>query len=463
MKFSLAQAVLGSAVFSAGVDASSAHQRLHRAHHRSAALHGHNHARAHSSAEIPSLQKRGTCAFPTDDPNLVAVTPDEANAGWAMSPDQKCKPGMYCPIACKPGMVMNQWNPDAKYTYPASMDGGLYCDNSGNVKKPFPGKPNCVPGTGSVKAINQCSGKISYCQTVLPGNEAMLIPTVVGSEATLAVPGTSYWESTAAHFYINAPGTGPADCVWGTSSKPIGNWASYVAGANTDGSGQTFVKLGANPVWEASPLKNTKPGFGVKVECPDGGCNGLPCEFDTDGKLKSSDGSVGAGGSSFCVVTVSKGKTAHIVAFDGSGGSSDSSDSTSDSEESTPSSSAAPSPPPPPTSSTPQPTSSAEPTTSAAPTTSSAEPSSTVQSSSESSSSSKESLPSLLPGIFHENGNSTGNATSSTGASPSPTLAYTSTPQPPQPSEKKGEAGRQQGSAAVAGLVVAFIAATCLF
>lgn len=39
------------------------------------------------------LAKRGQCQFPTDA-GLVAVTPGDQNAGWAMSPDQPCKPGM---------------------------------------------------------------------------------------------------------------------------------------------------------------------------------------------------------------------------------------------------------------------------------------------------------------------------------------------------------------------------------
>lgn len=195
MKTSIIQAVVGTAaVFIAGCDASSHHRRMHQAHQRLAHPHGH----VHSRAETDAIVKRGTCAFPTDDPNLVAVTPDQKNAGWAMSPDQECKPGNYCPIACKPGMVMNQWDPDSTYTYPASMNGGLYCDKSGNVKKPFPGKPNCVQGTGSIKVVNKCKSHMSWCQTVLPGNEAMLIPTLVTSEATIAVPGPSYWQGTAA-------------------------------------------------------------------------------------------------------------------------------------------------------------------------------------------------------------------------------------------------------------------------
>lgn len=195
MKVSIFQTVLGAAaVLLTGSDASASHERIHHVHKRLSRTHGHVHSRAETNVVV----KRGTCSFPTNDPDLVAVTPGSKNAGWAMSPDQECKPGKYCPFACKPGMVMAQWDPDSAYTYPASMNGGLYCDKDGNVKKPFPNKPNCVRGTGSVKAVNKCKSQMSWCQTVLPGNEAMLIPTLVSSEATIAVPDSSYWQSTAA-------------------------------------------------------------------------------------------------------------------------------------------------------------------------------------------------------------------------------------------------------------------------
>lgn len=68
------------------------------------------------------LEKRtGQCEFPTDV-GLVAVTPNDKNGGWAMSPDQCCEPGGYCPYACPPGQVMAQWDPHATtYEYPQSM------------------------------------------------------------------------------------------------------------------------------------------------------------------------------------------------------------------------------------------------------------------------------------------------------------------------------------------------------
>ncbi|KAG5967600.1 hypothetical protein E4U58_002136 [Claviceps cyperi] len=485
MKLSVIQFILGTvAALSAGSDATASHRRLHQLSKRISSHHRHNHSRVENKA----LVKRGNCAFPTDDPTLVPVTPGSMNAGWAMSPDQECKPGRYCPFACKPGMVMAQWDPHSSYVFPASMNGGLYCDNSGIMKKPFPQKPNCVLGTGTVKAVNKCQSHLSWCQTVLPGNEAMLIPTVVSSEITVAVPDISYWASTAAHFYVNPPGVGEEGCVWGTSSKPLGNWSPYVTGANTDVSGNTFVKIGWNPVWLSSSLSSSRPSFAMKIECPNGGCVGLPCEIDTTGpvgKVISNQAAVGAGGGSFCVVTATQGNTAHVITYDTYGGKPD------PKPDHDKSSSAPPPPPPPPPPSPPPPhttTSTQQPTTSHAPppassttlhtfttsstplptTTSSAvsttlsQPSSTSPSSASSSSSSDTRGPARAPGVFLENG--TAPAETTTSAPWSTTTAAVSTPlgaPASQTTAKKGEAGRQQGSAVV-GLVVAFVVAAYL-
>lgn len=78
-----------------------------------------------------SLEARtNQCQFPTDA-GLVPVTPGDQNGGWAMSPDQCCEPGGYCPYACPPGQVMAQWDPDAtSYTYPQSMvSAASVCDD----------------------------------------------------------------------------------------------------------------------------------------------------------------------------------------------------------------------------------------------------------------------------------------------------------------------------------------------
>lgn len=298
--------------------------RLHRDQHRSIPEAG------ESGIALRSDQKRGAgqCQFPTDV-GLVPVKPNLQNAGWAMAPDQSCVPDSYCPYACPPGQVMMQWDPTAtSYTYPQSMNGGLYCDESGKISKPFPDKPYCQDANAGIGALNEASGQVAFCQTVLPGDEDMLIPTNVEDWAELAVPGTDYWCGTAAHYYINAPGVSCEDaCVWGTSANPIGNWSPYVAGANVDKNGLVFIKLGWNPIYleKETPFRDVMPNWGVKVECGEGGgCNGLPCGIDpavnkVNEMVGSSTG--GAGGAAFCVVTVPKGGSANFVIFDGSGGS----------------------------------------------------------------------------------------------------------------------------------------------
>lgn len=271
--------------------------------------------------------KRGgeTCAFPYYE-GMVAVQESGLNAGWAMHFDQACDPGKWCPYACQPGQLMGQWDPSVtSYTYPGSQYGGLYCQEDGTLKTPFPEKPYCYEGKGTVYAQNRCgeSGSVAFCQTVLPGNEEMLIPTLVTDTETLAVPGPEYWAGTAAHYYINPPGvTVDEGCKWGDSSHPWGNWCPYVAGANMDNNGNTFVKIGWNPVYleNSCPFKDETPEFGIKITCDDpDSCEGLPCSIDPSvvgvNGVSSDESSEGAGGGAFCVVTAKNCSKARIEVF----------------------------------------------------------------------------------------------------------------------------------------------------
>ncbi|KAK5633203.1 hypothetical protein RRF57_008917 [Xylaria bambusicola] len=487
------------------------HRELHHQHHHTSKRDQFAASNATSNPRYESrrpgkLQARGgaKCEFPTSK-GLFAVTPNALNGGWALAPDQECVDGTWCPIACPSGQVMAQWKPDTHYTYPDSTYGGIYCDG-GKIDVPFEDKPWCVDGTGTVAAVNKAGSVVSFCQTVLPGYEDMIIPTDVHDSATLAVPDPSYWDSTASHFYINAPGVSSDEgCHWGDESQPIGNWAPYVAGANTDGSGNTFVKLGLNPVWQDSALFSTKPAFGLKIEC-DGNCNGLPCEMDGNG-VTSNNKATGAGGSDFCVVTVSKGGKANIVVYNLDGSSGDGGDSGDDettsspepSPEPTPTSTSTPTPTPTPTSTTTEeptttetPTTSSEPTTSETPTSTST-PTSTTSSSSEvpttsSSTSIKITTYSAVPSssssvefkgaVYHQNtttseanppkkptGTSVFSADStgeveigSQGGSDNGAESESS----PTGTSKSENAGRRQDGAAVAGLVVACVAAIYL-
>lgn len=85
----------------------------------------HAHSRLHASPRAEEhlvedkIERRGTCEFPTDL-GLVSVTPGEQNGGWAMSPDQPCTAGSYCPYACPCGKVAMQWDPSAT-SYPSMV------------------------------------------------------------------------------------------------------------------------------------------------------------------------------------------------------------------------------------------------------------------------------------------------------------------------------------------------------
>ncbi|KAK3688406.1 hypothetical protein B0T22DRAFT_152657 [Podospora appendiculata] len=464
MKLLTLHAALGSAsVLFAGRPATATHGHR-KAHELLAKRHGHSHTSelVGINLDAPKVMKRSSCSLP-DHPDLVHV-PGDVNNGFAMSPNEPCTDGKYCPFACVPGKVMAQWQPHSSYIYPQSMNGGLYCNN-GKPEKPFPDRPYCVDGTGAVKAVNTCGKVVSFCQTVLPGNEAMIIPTDVSSDVTLAVPGISYWDSTAAHYYINAPGVGSSEgCVWGDPSQPIGNWSPYVAGANTDANGQTFVKIAWNPIYTDSDWATKKPTFGLKIECPGGGCNGLPCSINPTeggvGALKSPVSTVGVGGASFCVVTVPKGQAAHIVVFntDGSEGEVSSAQ---------PSSSAAP------TTSTTSSTTSSTTTTSTtssilttssttsktSTTTSEASSSSVISSSIESSTSSG-----FNGGIFHENSTKTSTESSYSTTEPAVlSFATQSEAAAPVATTSKNEGAADKGGAAIAGLVVALFAAATFY
>ncbi|AET38414.1 SUN domain-containing protein Ecym_2707 [Eremothecium cymbalariae DBVPG len=279
---------------------------------------------AATAAQAAVIKREGTCAFPNGE-GMVSVQNQGENAGWAMHYDQKCTYGSWCPYACAPGQLMAQWNPAAtSYSYPGSMQGGLYCDESGNLQKPFADKPYCYEGKGTFIAKNSAGSDVAFCQTVLPGNEEMLIPTVVGSgsQQTLAVPGTDYWAGTAAHYYVNPPGVSAEKaCAWGTNENPWGNWSPYVTGANQDANGNTYTTIGWNPIYleSTTPFRNEKPTFGIRITCEnEADCVGLPCAIDPR-KQNINEvegaGSIGAGGAAFCVVTATNGSKANIEVF----------------------------------------------------------------------------------------------------------------------------------------------------
>lgn len=119
------QAVVGTAIVLLALPCSAKHSHGRLRRDLIARRNAHMSQRAApqtDSNDASAAQKRSTqCAFPTNA-GLVPVTPTSSNAGWAMSPDQSCTPGSWCPYACPPGQVGTNWNPKAtSYSYPDSM------------------------------------------------------------------------------------------------------------------------------------------------------------------------------------------------------------------------------------------------------------------------------------------------------------------------------------------------------
>ncbi len=251
--------------------------------------------------------------------------------------------------------------------------------------------------------------------------------------------------------------------MWGKISEPIGNWSPYVAGANTVSNGDTYVKIAWNPEFTNTPsLAGTTPSYGLRIECPGGGCNGLPCAIDPSkggvGGLDSPVGTSGVGGAAFCVVTVPKGGSANIVVFntDGSVGGGDDKDKGKDKP--APSSKA---PEPPKSTAAEKPTTSSTPSSTSTPPATTAAPSSSTRAPSSSSASQP-----FYGGVFQEqeaHGDTTFHFSApATTAKPSSTEKQESAAPVETASKNEGGAAAEGGSA-IAGLVVALIAAAALF
>ncbi|KAJ1642642.1 hypothetical protein LPJ64_005521 [Coemansia asiatica] len=272
-----------------------------------------------SSGGIPDGQGNnfktpaGAVRFPWNygnSDNVVPITPSDDNGGWAMSPNQKCMPNSWCPYACASGYYSAQWDPSAAlYNGQGSMNGGLYADGSGKLSKPFPDRPFCVQGMMNAFIKNTLGQSVSACQTVYPGNEAMIIPTVAqaGGTAPLNVVPKTYWLGTSSQFYVNKAGSSGDQCIWGTENQPVGNWGPYIFGGGQGKDGNTYVSVQYNPLY-VSKGYSTAEVFNVKIECGQGNCN-----FPAGGECKCEKGrcSVDNG----CTVTLPQGATANFVLY----------------------------------------------------------------------------------------------------------------------------------------------------
>ncbi|KAJ1895232.1 hypothetical protein LPJ66_004713 [Kickxella alabastrina] len=255
----------------------------------------------------------GAIRFPWNYGNgdhVVPLTPSSKNGGWAMSPDQLCKPSSWCPYACSPGYYSAQWDPTAVlYNGDRSMNGGLYADSKGQLSKPFPERAFCEPGMMNAGIKNTLGKSVSACQTVYPGNEAMIIPSVVlpGATEQLNVVPNTYWLGTSSQFYVNLAGSTAEQCVWGNSDKPVGNWGPYIFGSGQGKDGNTYISVQFNPLYHSAGF-DISAAYNVNIECVTGKCN-----FPEAGQCRCEKGvcSVGNG----CTVTLGQGASANFVLY----------------------------------------------------------------------------------------------------------------------------------------------------
>ncbi|KAJ2720838.1 hypothetical protein GGI07_004360 [Coemansia sp. Benny D115] len=242
--------------------------------------------------------------------NVVPITPGSSNGGWAMSPDQQCRPNSWCPYACAPGFYSAQWDPSAAlYNGKGSMNGGLYADGSGKLSKPFPDRPFCSAGMFNANIKNTLGQPVSACQTVYPGNEAMIIPSVAqpGGTVPLNIVPSSYWLGTSSQFYVNLAGSTGEQCIWGNADKPIGNWAPYIFGGGQGKDGNTYISVQYNPLYSSVGF-NKANAYNVRIECVSGNCN-----FPAGGQCKCEGGSCSVDNG--CTVTLSQGAKANFVIY----------------------------------------------------------------------------------------------------------------------------------------------------
>lgn len=185
-----------------------------------------------------------------------------------------CTEGAYCSYACQSGMSKTQW----PSTQPSDGEtrGGLLCQNGKLHLTNNASQYLCEWGQQASYVVNNLSEDVAICQTDYPGTENMVVPTVVSGNQTLPlnVPDEDTyfkWEGklTSAQYYVNpSGGSASTQCIWGSSSGDIGNWAPVNFGAGYTG-GVAWLSIMYNPLQTTSTLN-----YNVKIECASGTMNG---------------------------------------------------------------------------------------------------------------------------------------------------------------------------------------------
>ncbi|ROV99979.1 hypothetical protein VMCG_06155 [Cytospora schulzeri] len=247
----------------------------------------------------------GTDAFEIGSTNPIASFSVATSGGVSA--------GMFGLYACPSGYDGAQWPEEAQGATGQSI-GGLWCgtDNKLYLTRPDSTKKLCQAGAGGVKVINKLSDKVSFCKTLYPGTESMVIPTVVegGASAELYNPfqNLSYnWEgsSTSAQYYVNLKGLGEdVACVWDSPdpyAESAGNWAGINLGTSVDDDGITYLSIFHNtPTSDAALDYNIELSGDISSEC----------------KYTGSSNSFSPSNGNGCTVSMSSGGTVYVTLSD---------------------------------------------------------------------------------------------------------------------------------------------------
>lgn len=189
----------------------------------------------------------GTDAYEVGSTSLIETFSEPTSGGVSA--------GMFGLYACPAGYDAAQWPEEAQGATGQSI-GGLWCgtDNKLYLTRSSASKKLCQAGAGGVKIVNKLSDKVSFCKTLYPGTESMVLPTVVesGDSSELYNPyqNMSYvWDdsSTSAQYYVNLKGLDKdIACLWDSPdpySESAGNWAGVNLGTSVDDEGITYLSI----------------------------------------------------------------------------------------------------------------------------------------------------------------------------------------------------------------------------
>lgn len=208
------------------------------------------------------------CALPDRD-HIVCLPGSKrgstVNKGWALDPkSESCQPGVRCLYACEPGYYWTMFNQSETsnydYEYGPKMghcDGtwdygtsthGIYCKEDGTLDLPED-KPLCQLGEDYVFAENHLDTHVFLCQTVFPGHEIFLIPTLVkpGESVMITTQPADYWHGptyqkpTHGDFYLSFSGADIMEaCTWDEISPSGASMLPYEVGNGVEDNGFVY-------------------------------------------------------------------------------------------------------------------------------------------------------------------------------------------------------------------------------